>query len=35
MPEIIVAKQRSGPTGMARVAFLDAQTRFASLSKEA
>lgn len=35
MPELIIAKQRSGPTGSVRVGFVDAQTRFASLSKEA
>lgn len=35
MPEIIVAKQRSGPTGTVRVAFVDDQTRFCSLSREA
>lgn len=34
MPEIIVAKQRSGPTGSVRVAFLDDQTRFCNLSRE-
>lgn len=35
MPEIIVSKQRSGPTGMIRLAFIDEQTRFANLSREA
>lgn len=35
MPELIIAKQRSGPTGSVRLAFVDTQTRFASLSKEA
>lgn len=35
MPEIIVSKQRSGSTGMVRVGFVDSQTRFANLSREA
>ena len=29
--EIIVAKHRSGPTGLARLAFLDSFTEFANL----
>jgi replicative DNA helicase len=31
--ELIVAKQRNGPTGVVRLAFLREQTRFASLAK--
>ena len=30
--ELIVAKQRNGPTGVVRLAFLREQTRFASLA---
>jgi replicative DNA helicase len=30
--ELIVAKQRNGPTGIVRLAFLREQTRFASLA---
>jgi replicative DNA helicase len=32
--EIIIAKQRSGPTGTARVAFFNAYTRFDNLAEE-
>jgi replicative DNA helicase len=31
--EVIVAKHRSGPTGMDRLAFLDHYTRFANLAR--
>lgn len=31
--EVLVAKHRSGPTGMVRLAFLDHHTRFANMSK--
>ena len=31
--EIIVAKQRNGPTGMARLAFLDHYTKFANMAR--
>ena len=30
--ELIVAKQRNGPTGVVRLAFLREQTRFANLA---
>jgi len=32
--EIIVAKHRSGPTGLARLAFLDRYTKFANMARE-
>jgi len=32
--EIIIAKQRSGPTGMARLAFFNQYTRFDNLAEE-
>jgi replicative DNA helicase len=32
--EIIVAKHRSGPTGTARLAFLDKYTKFANMARE-
>ena len=32
--EIIVAKHRNGPTGMARLAFLDHFVKFANMAKE-
>jgi replicative DNA helicase len=32
--EIIVAKHRSGPTGVARLAFLDKYTKFANMARE-
>ena len=32
--ELIVAKQRNGPTGIARLAFLNAYTRFEDLADE-
>ena len=32
--EIIVAKHRNGPTGMARLAFLDHLTKFANMARE-
>jgi replicative DNA helicase len=31
--EVLVAKHRSGPTGMERLAFLDHYTRFANMAK--
>jgi replicative DNA helicase len=31
--EIIVAKQRNGPTGVARLAFLDHYTKFANMAR--
>jgi replicative DNA helicase len=31
--EVLVAKHRSGPTGMVRLAFLDHYTRFANMAK--
>ncbi len=31
--EIIVAKHRNGPTGVARLAFLDHYTKFANMAK--
>ncbi len=33
--EIIVAKHRNGPTGVARLAFLDHYTKFANMAREA
>ena len=33
--ELIVAKQRNGPTGVVRLAFLREQTRFANLAQGA
>jgi replicative DNA helicase len=32
--EVIVAKHRNGPTGVARLAFLDHQARFANMARE-
>lgn len=32
--EVIVAKHRSGPTGVARLAFLDRYTKFANMARE-
>jgi replicative DNA helicase len=32
--EIIVAKHRNGPTGVARLAFLDHLTKFANMARE-
>ena len=32
--EVIVAKQRNGPTGVMKLAFLRQQTRFANLAAE-
>ncbi len=32
--EVLVAKHRSGPTGMDRLAFLDHYTRFANMAKD-
>ena len=32
LAEVIVGKQRNGPTGNVKLAFLKQQTRFASLS---
>ena len=34
MAEIILAKQRNGPTGKATLTFLDAYTRFENLAPE-
>ena len=34
MAEIIVAKHRNGPTGIARLAFLDHLTKFANMARE-
>jgi replicative DNA helicase len=31
--EVLVAKHRSGPTGMVRLAFLDRHTRFANMAR--
>ena len=31
--ELIIAKQRNGPTGTVRLAFLREQTRFANLAQ--
>ena len=33
--ELIVAKQRNGPTGIVKLAFLRQQTRFANLAEGA
>ena len=33
--ELIVAKQRNGPTGVVKLAFLRQQTRFANLAEHA
>ena len=33
MAEIIVAKHRNGPTGVARLAFLEQYTKFANLAR--
>ena len=32
--ELILAKQRNGPTGLVKLAFLRQQTRFANLSDQ-
>nr|MDP9452850.1 intein-containing replicative DNA helicase [Actinomycetota bacterium] len=32
--EVLVAKHRSGPTGMERLAFLDHYTRFANMARD-
>ena len=34
MAEIIVAKHRSGPTGVAQLAFLGHITRFANMARD-
>jgi replicative DNA helicase len=34
MAEIILAKQRNGPTGRVKLTFLDAYTRFENLAPE-
>jgi replicative DNA helicase len=34
MAELILAKQRNGPTGIVKLAFLRQQTRFANLAEQ-